>query len=72
MKKNSSTSSNQFGPQLSKTKQIVLNKRTKKLIHYDCQNIYGDTDYMDDDIPDESEVYIKENLLLMKKEDKDR
>jgi hypothetical protein len=48
-----------FGPQINKTKQIEVGKKVKKLIHYDCSNKEG----IDEDIPDEDEVYIKENLL---------
>jgi hypothetical protein len=47
-----------FGPQI-KSKQIEVGKKVKKLIHYDC-NKEG---VGDEDIPDEDEVYIKENLL---------
>jgi hypothetical protein len=63
MKHNSSVSSNPFGPQLSKQTQIEVNKKVKKLIHYDCNNVGG---VEDDDVPNEDEVYIKENLLTRK------
>jgi len=49
-----------FGPQISKMLQINFSKKVKKLIHYDCE---GEAD---DDIPEEDEIYIKENLLLKK------
>ena len=39
----------------------------KKLIHYDC-TIPPDGDE-GDDIPEEDEVYIKENLLFQKRDD---
>jgi hypothetical protein len=52
-----------FGPQL-KPKQIEMGKRIKKLIHYDCNGKEG----LDEDIPDEDEVYVKENLLQNTKE----
>jgi hypothetical protein len=51
-----------IGPQLSKQKQIEINKKVKKLIHYDCTNV----GYEDEDVPGEDEVYIKENLLTRK------
>jgi hypothetical protein len=51
-----------IGPQLSKQKQIQINKKVKKLIHYDCNNV----GYEDEDVPAEDEVYIKENLLTKK------
>ena len=52
-----------FGPQIIKQKQIQISKKVKKMIHYDCENTG-----MDDDIPDEDEIYIKENLLTNIKE----
>jgi hypothetical protein len=63
MRKNVSSSSNPFGPQLSKNLQINVNKKVKKLIHYDCEG------GVDDDVPDEDEIYIKENLLTRKGDD---
>ena len=33
----------------------------KKLIHYDCYKKKDDSE--EDDIPDEKEIYVKENLL---------
>ena len=62
MKKKVSTSSNPFGPQLSKQTQLEVNKKIKKLIHYDCDG------GVDEDVPDEDEIYIKENLLNKKEE----
>jgi hypothetical protein len=63
MRKNFSNSSNPFGPQLHKLSQIDVHKKVKKLIRYDCDG------GVDDDIPDEDEIYIKENLLTRKCED---
>ena len=60
MKKNTSSASCPFGPQLSKFSQIEVSKKVKKLIHYDCEG------GVDDDVPDEDEIYIKENLLTRK------
>lgn len=60
---------NPFGPQLSKCTQIEMNRKVKKLIHYDCNNNNGDLDEIDDDVPEEDEIYVKENLLLKKKEE---
>ncbi len=51
-----SSSSLPFGPQLKNQAQPEM-KKVKKLIHYDCG---GD---VDEDVPDEDEIYIKENLL---------
>ena len=47
-----------------KSKQLEMGKKVKKLIHYDCNN----KDCIDEDVPDEDEVYIKENLLQVNKE----
>jgi hypothetical protein len=63
MRKNASTSSNPFGPQLNKFSQIDVNKKVKKLIRYDCHG------GVDDDVPNEDEIYIKENLLTRKQGD---
>ena len=52
-------SSAPFGPQLYKQTQIEV-KKIKKLIHYDCDG------GVDEDIPDEDEIFIKENLLNKK------
>ncbi len=62
MKKNiwSSISNIRFGPQLNKQLQIDASKKVKKLIRYDCDG------GVDEDIPDEDEIYIKENLLSRK------
>lgn len=54
-----------FGPQITKLKQIEINRKVKKLIHYDC-NINNGDDGLDEDVPDEDEIYIKENLLSKK------
>ncbi len=59
----SSNSNNRFGPQINKLEQINFSKKVKKLIHYDCEG------QVDDDVPDEDEIYIKENLLTRKGDD---
>lgn len=51
-----------FGPSLGKLKQIDVSKKARKMIHYDCSD-NTKHEGIDDDIPDEDEVYIKENLL---------
>lgn len=56
-----SNTSRNFGPQ-AKLEKLEINKKIKKLIHYDC-NAFLDGEGIDDDIPNEDEVYIKENLL---------
>jgi hypothetical protein len=63
MKKKSSTNSQRFGPQINKLEQIHVSKKVKKLIHYDCEG------QVDEEIPDEDEIYIKENLLTRKGEE---
>ena len=57
-----------FGPSLSKSKPLEMKGQIKKLIHYDCR-VPGDNGEGDDDIPDEDEVYVKENLLFQKKDE---
>jgi hypothetical protein len=54
---------NIFGPSLKESKPLQVKcSHIKKLIHYDCSNKkMGDSE--EDDIPDENEVYVKENLL---------
>jgi hypothetical protein len=59
-------SSGTFGPLIGLHK-LEANKKIKKLVYYDCNN-KGD-DGLDEDIPDEDEVYIKENLLQRKKDE---
>ena len=50
-----------FGPNLKQSKPLQVKcGHIKKLIHYDCSKKQDDSD---DDIPDENEVYVKENLL---------
>jgi hypothetical protein len=60
MKKALSSTEKPFGPQLYKQSQIEVYKKVKKLIHYDCEG------GVDEDIPDEDEIFIKENLLTRK------
>lgn len=52
-----------FGPNLKESKPLQVKcGHIKKLIHYDCNNKkMGDSE--EDDIPDENEIYVKENLL---------
>lgn len=60
-----------FGPSLNTSRPIPMKSNFTKVIHYDCgldTNKSGDEN---DDIPDEDEIYIKENLLNKKKEDCD-
>ena len=50
-----------FGPNLKESKPLQVKcSHIKKLIHYDCSKNKDDSE---DDIPDENEVYVKENLL---------
>jgi len=60
-----------FGPSLGKIKQLEVSKKVRKMIHYDC-NENANLEGLDDDIPDEDEVYIKENLLVNLKERQQR
>lgn len=60
-----------FGPLLGKLKQLDINKKVRKLIHYDC-NENANLECIDDDIPDEDEVYVKENLLMNLKEKREK
>ena len=53
------TSSKKIGPQLQSLRPLEINRRIKKLIHYDCKL----TEDFNDDVPDEVEVFVKENLL---------
>ena len=56
-----------FGPNLTQSRPLEMKGQIKKLIHYDC-TIPPDGDE-GDDIPEEDEVYIKENLLVQKRDD---
>ena len=50
-----------FGPNLKESKPLQVKcSHIKKLIHYDCKKA---DDSEEDDIPDENEIYVKENLL---------
>lgn len=50
-----------FGPNLKESKPLQVKcSHIKKLIHYDCSK---KDDLEEDDIPDENEIYVKENLL---------
>ena len=60
-KKFNSQKNTSFGPNLKESKPLQVKcGHIKKLIHYDCSKKQDDSD---DDIPDENEVYVKENLL---------
>jgi len=48
-----------FGPHKISEQPFEIRKRVKKLIHYDCK---GNED-VNDEIPNEDEVYIKGSLL---------
>ena len=51
-----------FGPSLKDSKPLqVKGGHIKKLIHYDCNKKKDGSE--EDDIPDENEIYVKENLL---------
>jgi hypothetical protein len=55
------TKTTSFGPNLKESKPLQVKcGHIKKLIHYDCSKKKDDSE---DDIPDENEVYVKENLL---------
>jgi hypothetical protein len=60
MKKPLSSREKPFGPQLFRQSQIEVSKKVKKLIHYDCEG------GVDEEVPDEDEIFIKENLLAKK------
>jgi len=60
-----------FGPSLGKLKQLDITKKVRKMIHYDC-NENANLDGIDDDVPDEDEVYVKENLLMNLKEKREK
>jgi len=51
-----------FGPNLKESKPLQVKcSHIKKLIHYDCNAKKDNSE--EDDIPDENEIYVKENLL---------
>ena len=51
-----------FGPNLKESKPLQVKcSHIKKLIHYDCNTKKDGSE--EDDIPDENEIYVKENLL---------
>ena len=53
---------NSFGPCLKESKPLQVKcSHIKKLIHYDCNKKKDILE--EDDIPDENEIYVKENLL---------
>ena len=52
-----------FGPSLKESKQVkTKNYLVKKLIHYDCIK-KTELNESADEVPNENEIYIKENLL---------
>lgn len=57
-----------FGPSLAISRPIEMKNNYKKLIHYDCY-VSNQECEEDEDIPEENEVYIKENLLYKKREE---
>ena len=60
-KNNKPPKNTSFGPNLKESKPLQVKcGHIKKLIHYDCSKKQDDSD---DDVPDENEVYVKENLL---------
>ena len=48
-----------FGPHMLGQKPFEIRKKVKKLIHYDCK----ENEDVNDEIPNEDEVYIKGSLL---------
>ena len=59
-----------FGPNLKESKPLQDKcSHIKKLIHYDCNKKKNDLE--EDDIPDENEIYVKENLLENTAEEKE-
>lgn len=58
-----------FGPSLGKLRQIDISKKARKMIHYDC-NENANYEGIDDDVPDEDEVYIKESLLYKRERER--
>ena len=58
-----------FGPNLSESKPIQMKRgHIKKLIHYDCNN-KNTNDIEGCEVPDENEIFVKENLLQPSNED---
>ena len=58
-----------FGPNLKGSKPLQVKcGHLKKLIHYDCSK---NKENSEDDIPDENEIYVKENLLQNNQEEND-
>ena len=65
----SKTHMKKFGPNLSESKPIEMKcGQIKKLIHYDC-NTKKINSIEECEIPDENEIYVKENLLQPSNED---
>ena len=60
-------SSKKIGPQLKRARPPDIGRRIKKLIYYDCKL----AEDLNDEVPDEEEVYVKENLLKKNKEDEE-
>ena len=67
---NTTKTKNCFGPNLKESKPLQVKcSHIKKLIHYDCNKKKNDLE--EDDIPDENEIYVKENLLENTAEEKE-
>ena len=70
-KSKTSTKSHKFGPSLYISKPLEMKcAQVKKLIHYDCNNkkINGMEGC---EIPEENEIFVKENLFQPSNEDND-
>lgn len=66
-----SKNSNKFGPSLGYSKPLeVKGGYIKKLIHYDCNNKKINKED-ENDVPDENEIFVKENLLQPQTEEVD-
>ncbi len=48
-----------IGPTVQKQRPLEIGKKIKKLIHYDCKQ----SEDLNDEVPDENEVFVKGNLL---------
>lgn len=52
-----------IGPFLEKQQPLKIQNKINKLTHYDCKLIED----FNDDVPDESEVFVKNHLLKINK-----
>ena len=48
-----------IGPFVKRQRPLEIQNNISKLIHYDCKQ----SEDLNDDVPDESEVFVKVNLL---------